>query len=629
MPESREPRADHQTGNKVRDMAAPPLLSLTDMRLCWGGDPLFEGVTCAVGVGDRLALVGRNGSGKSTLLKVMVGHVQADSGSLFQQPGASIAYLEQDPDLSGFDTLGDYARGELSEAEFYKVEMAMDSLEILPGITAQSASGGERRRAALAKVLAREPDLLLLDEPTNHLDINAIDWLESVLQTIRAGFVLISHDRAFLSALTRGTLWIDRGVTRRLDQGFSQFEAWRDRIFDAEDHARRKLEAKIRREEHWIVHGVSGRRKRNMRRVADLNALKQDRRTASKRPEAAAMALETGRRAGKIVVEAIGLGKRFGDRPIVDNFDIKIERRDRVAIVGPNGAGKTTLLNLLIGTLTPDQGCVKHGVNLEIAQFDQSKSALDPAKTLWSTLTDDTELGVKGSHDQVMVRGEPKHVIGYLRAFLFTEAQARGPVSALSGGERARLLLAKIMARHSNLLALDEPTNNLDMETLDLLQEAIADFDGAVLLVSHDRDFIDRIAAKTIVAPGDGQVTVYAGGYSDYKRQAALSAKGDKPISATTGRNEQKTYKARSEISARKLSYQDQRRLDALPEEIDQLLEEIKFIEQALGAPDFYQKDPAKFSKATTLLSDRREKLEAAEREWLALEEKREILAQA
>ncbi len=496
-------------------MPQPPLLTLNDVSLTFGGAPIFDGVSVAVGEGDRLALVGRNGSGKSTLLKIMAGLVAVDAGARFQKPGARVAYLPQDPDLAGYETLGDYAAGDLPEAERYKAEMAMEALEVRMDAAAASASGGERRRAALARTLADAPDLMLLDEPTNHLDIRAIGWLEETLAQARAGFVLISHDRAFLAALTRQTFWIDRGQVRRLDQGFSAFEDWRDKVFEEEDEKARKLDAKIRREEHWIVHGVSGRRKRNVRRVAALEALKSARTSAVHRPDAAAMALDSGKRAGKIAIEAKDVAKRFGDRPILEGFGVKIERTDRVAIVGPNGVGKTTLIKLLTGALEPDAGSVKLGANLELAVFDQTRSALEPEKSLWESLTDDKALGVKGSHDQILVRGRPKHVVGYLKEFLFSEAQARGPVSALSGGERARLLLAKIMARTSNLLVLAEPTNDLAIAPLDLLQEPLDDYDGALLLVSHDRDFIDRVATKTIAMEGDGRAQVFAGGWTD------------------------------------------------------------------------------------------------------------------
>ena len=581
-----------------------------------------------------MALVGRNGSGKSTLLKIMAGSVGPDRGERFAQPGARIVYLEQDPDLSAFASLGDVAAADLDPAERYKAEIAMEALEVREGVSPSAASGGERRRAALARALAAEPELLLLDEPTNHLDIRAIGWLEDWLKSAKTGFVLISHDRAFLSALTRSTLWIDRGQTRRIDRGFAYFEEWRDKTYEEEESAKRKLDAKIRREEHWIVHGVSGRRKRNIRRVAELAELRQTRRDLIRRRDAGAMALESGERSGKLVIEAKGISKSFegetGPRVIVKNFSIKIQRGDRVALVGPNGVGKTTLLRLLTGELAPDEGSVRLGANLESAIFDQSRAALKDDASLWESLTDDKLLGVKGSHDQILVRGKPKHVVGYLKEFHFSEAQARGPVSALSGGERARLLLAKIMARQSNLLILDEPTNDLDVETLDLLEELLAEYDGTLLLVSHDRDFIDRIATSTIAMEGDARAVEYAGGWSDYQTQKNLSAEdAAKPQQKPSPKSAAKPSSAeaapeKAPASAKKLTLGQEKRLKALPAEIARLEAEIAKLEEFLGTPDLYQKEPKKFQQATDLLVERQTKLAAAEEEWLELETLRE-----
>ncbi|MBX2856264.1 MAG: ABC-F family ATP-binding cassette domain-containing protein [Rhodobacteraceae bacterium] len=610
---------------------APPLLTLTDVALTWGGTPLFNGVTCAVGREDRAALVGRNGSGKSTLLKIMAGQVQMDKGERFAQPGARISYLPQDPDLSAYPTLGDYAAADLEEHERYKAEIAMEGLEVRAEADPASASGGERRRAALARLLADAPDLMLLDEPTNHLDISAIEYLESALSETKAGFVLISHDRAFLSKLTRSTLWIDRGQTRRLEQGFSAFEDWRDKVFEEEEAKAHKLDRQIKREEHWIIHGVSGRRKRNVRRVAELATLREQKRTAIARQGPAAMALESGQASGKLVIEAKEISKSFGDRQIVENFSLKIQRRDRVALVGPNGVGKTTLLKMLIGEMQPDQGSVRIGANLETAVFDQSRAQLNLEASLWATMTEDPDLGVKGAGDQIMVRGRPKHVVGYLKEFLFDERQARGPVAALSGGERARLLLAKIMARMSNLLVLDEPTNDLDIETLDLLQDLLADYDGTLLLVSHDRDFIDRVADTTIAMEGEGQAVAYAGGWSDYQVQKRLSTPGAaravKPLPAKSAPPKPSgTEPDETRTVGKKLSFKQERRLALLPEEIDRLIAEIGKLEEFLGQADLYAREPKKFHQANELLTGRREKLTAAEEEWMELEELRETL---
>ncbi|RMH50263.1 MAG: ABC transporter ATP-binding protein, partial [Alphaproteobacteria bacterium] len=501
-------------------MGAPPLLVLDDVTLGFGGRPLMDHVGLAVAPGERAALVGRNGSGKSTLMKVMAGLVEPDSGGRFLHPGTRVAYMAQDPDLSAHATLGDFVAAGLAEDERFRAAIALEGLGLDGAIPVAAASGGERRRAALAALIAAEPDLMLLDEPTNHLDIAAISWLEAHLAASRAALVVISHDRAFLSRLTTATLWLDRGRLRRLERGFSAFEAWRDQVHEEEARDAARLDRLIRAESRWAVEGISARRRRNMGRVRRLEALRAARRAAIARPGTAAMALEAGPVSGHLVVEAEGVSKRLGARVILRDFSIRITRGERVAVVGPNGAGKTTLLGILTGRIAPDSGRVRLGTGLRPAIFDQNRAALDPGLSLWQTLTGDPELAAGGS-DQVMVRGRPRHVIGYLRDFLFDEAQARGPVSALSGGEKARLLLARIMARESNLLILDEPTNDLDLETLDLLQELLSDYEGTVLLVSHDRDFIDRVASTTIELPGDGRATVYAGGFSDMQAQKA------------------------------------------------------------------------------------------------------------
>ena len=604
-------------------MARPPILSLKDISLTFGGDPLFSGVDLAAGEGDRLCLVGRNGSGKSTLLKIVAGQVRHDSGERFVQPGKHVAYLPQDPDLSGYATLLDYAAADVPD-ETYKAEMALEGLRLDGSLDPATASGGEKRRAALARLLAAEPDLMLLDEPTNHLDITAIEWLEDTLQTTRTGYILISHDRALMAKVTTATLWLDRGVVRRNERGFAAFEDWRDKIFDEEDTALHKLDRKIKREEHWIVHGVSGRRKRNVRRVGELADLREQRRSHLQRSGPAAMALESGSASGKLVIEAKDIAKGYGGRSLVSGFSTKIMRGDRVAFVGPNGTGKTTLLKMLTGDLTPDDGSIRHGANLSIATLDQRRD-LDGTKTLWETMTEDVILGVKGSNDQILVRGKPRHVIGYLKDFLFDEKQARGPVSALSGGERARLMLARIMARESNLLVLDEPTNDLDIETLDLLQDLLADYDGTLLLVSHDRDFIDRIATSTIAMEGDGQAIEYAGGYSDYRSQRGADT--PKTPERTAPGKSTKPTAPKPSPSAKKMSFKQTHRLENLPAEMEAMTAEIEKLEALLADPDLYARDPARFDKATRALTDRQGKLAAAEEEWLELEEMREALA--
>ena len=602
-------------------MARAPLLQVNEITLTFGGDPVFENMSLVVQPGDRLALVGRNGSGKSTLMKVMAGIVEPDSGEVVVGPGVSVGYMEQDPDLTGFETLGDFASHGLDPSEMYKVERAGEGLKFDPARPVSTASGGERRRAALARLMASEPELMLLDEPTNHLDIEAIRWLEDELKTTRAAFVIISHDRAFLRELTRATLWIDRGVVRRQEIGFGGFEAWRDQLWEEEDMQRHKLNRKIKAEARWAVEGISARRKRNQGRVRALQDLRAERASQINRQGTAAMALEAGPKSGRKVVEAVGITKAFGDKTILRPFDITIQRGDRIALVGPNGVGKTTLLNMLIGKEQPDSGTIKLGTNLEIALFDQARAQLDGDMSLWDSLTGDPEMRVSGKADQILVRGQPKHVVGYLKEFLFDEAQARAPVRSLSGGEKARLLLAKIMARSSNMLVLDEPTNDLDVETLDLMQELLSTYDGTVLLVSHDRDFLDRVAATTIAMEGDGKATVYAGGWTDYLEQrqqddfdqsvvakAKPGAKGEKPKAA----------------AQKGLSFTEKHRLEALPAEIARLEAEIAKLEELMSDPALYTDNPVKFQKATDALIERNEKLQDAEAEWLVLEEKAE-----
>ncbi|MDD9715449.1 ATP-binding cassette domain-containing protein [Dinoroseobacter sp. PD6] len=609
-------------------MARPPLLQLSDIRLGYGGDPVFAGLDLVIQPGDRVALVGRNGSGKSTLMKVMAGLVEPDTGQVIAAPGTSIGYMEQDPDLSGFPTLGDFARAALDPSESWRIDMAAEGLKLDLDIATDAASGGERRRAALARLLAEAPDLMLLDEPTNHLDIEAISWLEDHLTSTRAAFVLISHDRAFLSALTRATLWIDRGMVRRQERGFSDFEAWRDKTWEEEDLARHKLDRKIKAEARWAVEGISARRKRNQGRVRALGELRQQRADMIRRQGTADMALEAGRSSGKRVIEARGITKSFGDRTILRPFDLRVLRGDRIAFVGPNGAGKTTLLKMLTGEIAPDDGTVTLGTNLEIAVFDQRREGLDPDASLWENLTGDPEMRVSGQADQVMVRGTPRHVVGYLKDFLFTDDQARSPVRALSGGERARLLLARIMARESNLLVLDEPTNDLDIETLDLLQEILSDYPGTVLLVSHDRDFLDRVATTTIAMEGDGRATAYAGGWSDYRSQRAAGGGTSAPPPKSAGKPGPKSPTSNSDSirksNASGLSFTQRHRLDALPGEIDRLTAEIAKLEEFLATPDLYTREPAKFKKATEALVDRQATLAAAEEEWLDLESRAE-----
>ncbi|KJS42184.1 MAG: elongation factor 3 [Roseovarius sp. BRH_c41] len=604
-------------------MARAPLLQLTDISLTFGGEPVFHDLSLVVQPGDRVALVGRNGSGKSTLMKVMAGLVEPDRGVRVVTPGISVGYMEQEPDMVGFTTLGDYAASELDPAETYRVEMAGEGLKFDPARPVSTASGGERRRAALAKLMAEAPDLMLLDEPTNHLDIEAIAWLETELRETRKGFVLISHDRAFLRELTRATLWIDRGMTRRQEKGFEHFEVWRDKIWEDEDQQRHKLDRKIKSEGRWAVEGISARRKRNQGRVRALAELRAERSSQIRRQGTAAMALEAGPSSGRKVIEALDISKAYGDKLILDKFSIKILRGDRVAFVGPNGVGKTTLLKMLLKEIEPDAGTVSQGTNLMPAVFDQARAQLDPEMSLWESLTGDADMRVSGQADQVLVRGQPRHVVGYLKDFLFDERQVRAPVKSLSGGEKARLLLAKLMARESNLLVLDEPTNDLDIETLDLLQELLDDYDGTVLLVSHDRDFLDRVATKTIAMEGDGHATTYAGGWSDYRAQRLADVTEDSAKKAEKTDSKKPELKQKKPAATR-LSFTEKHRFEELPAMISRLGAEIGKLEGLLADPALFKREPIKFKKATEALTARQAALADAEEEWLALAERAE-----
>jgi ATP-binding cassette subfamily F protein uup len=604
-------------------MAQSPLLQISDIMLTYGGDPVFDGLSLNIQVGDRLALVGRNGSGKSTLMKVMAGLVEPDRGLRVASPGVTVGYMEQDPGMEGFATLGDYAASGLPPGEDWRVAAVAEGLRFDPERPVATASGGERRRAALAKLMAEGPELMLLDEPTNHLDIAAIQWLEAELAATRAGYVIISHDRAFLRRLARAVLWIDRGEVRRQEVGFEGFEAWRDKVWEDEDLQRHKLDRKIKAEGRWAVEGISARRKRNMGRVRALQAMRADRAAQIRRQGTAALALDAGPVSGKRVVVAEAIGKSYGDRVILQGFSLDVARGDRIAFVGPNGVGKTTLLRLLLGQEQPDTGVVRLGTNLSVAVFDQARAALDPEATLWDSLTADPEIGVSGRADQVMVRGVPRHVVGYLKDFLFAESQARAPVRSLSGGEKARLLLARLMARESNVLVLDEPTNDLDIETLDLLQDVLGEYDGTVLLVSHDRDFIDRVASTTVWLTGDGRATVFAGGWSDAIAQGAVVA-GEGRVEQVVAPVTAPVAKAEPARGGKGLSFTERHRLEALPGVIETLGAEIGKLATLLSDPDLFARDPVKFRKASSAMAERQDKLAAAEEEWLALAERAE-----
>jgi ATP-binding cassette subfamily F protein uup len=602
---------------------APPLLQLKDIALTFGGTPLLTAADLSVSPGERVSLVGRNGSGKSTLLKIAAGLVEPDRGTVFVQPGALIRYLPQEPDFGGFATTLAYAEAGLRpDANAHAARYLLEQLGLTGGEDPAQLSGGEARRAAIARVLAPEPDVLLLDEPTNHLDLTTIEWLERELDTRRSALVIISHDRRFLSTLSRSTVWLDRGITRRIERGFAHFEEWRDAVLAEEERDQHKLDRKIAAEEHWMRYGVTARRKRNMRRVGELQALRERRRTYRGTAGDAKITAGAAAPSGALVVEAKGIGKSFDGRPIVREFSTRIERGDRIGIVGPNGSGKTTLINMLTGALPPDEGTVKLGASLAVATLEQHRDSLDPNVTVAQALTG-------GSGDTVMVNGSPKHVIGYMKDFLFTSEQARTPLGKLSGGERGRLMLARALAKPSNLLVLDEPTNDLDMETLDVLEDMLADYPGTVLLISHDRDFLDRLVSGVIVPEGNGRWLEYAGGYSDMlaQRGADLTRQGAKPSEASKPPKQAEPTAAKPQPAKRRLMFKDKHALETLPKTIASLQTQMKELQAKLDDPSFYARDRAGFEKVTVALGELQQKINAAEEEWLELEILREELA--
>ncbi|NSY18932.1 ABC-F family ATP-binding cassette domain-containing protein [Neorhizobium sp. AL 9.2.2] len=599
---------------------APPILKLDDIVLTFGGTPLLNGAALQVEPGDRISLVGRNGSGKSTLMKIAAGMVEAQSGEVFRHPNATIRYLEQAPDFAGFKTVQAYAEAGLGPGDDpYRVTYLLEHLGLTGEEDPVRLSGGEARRAALVRVMAPEPDILMLDEPTNHLDLPTIEWLEDELRKTRSALVVISHDRRFLEKVSNATVWLDRGTSRRLSRGFGHFEAWRDQVLEEEEIEQHKLGKAIEREEHWMRYGVTARRKRNMRRVGELQSMRADYR-GHKGPQGSVQAsVAEGRESGKLVVEAENITKTY-DKPIVAPFSIRIHRGDRIGLVGPNGAGKTTLLKMLTGQLAPDGGWIKLGTNLEIATLDQKREDLDPADTLSHYLTD-------GRGETLLVNGEQRHVAGYMKDFLFQPEQIRTPIKNLSGGERARLMLARMLAKPSNLLILDEPTNDLDIETLDLLQEIVAGYAGTVILVSHDRDFLDRTVTSTIApvdpdAP-DGRWIEYAGGYTDMLQQrkgmADEKRRADKAEKAKTEGSAPGVTKAKG-----KLSFKQKFALENLPKEMAKAQDDIATSERKMADPKLFAKDPSAFSKLAAETAKLRDRVAKMEEEWLELEMLRE-----
>ena len=592
---------------------AAALLSLKDVHLTFGGTPLLEGAELFVGPGERIALVGRNGSGKSTLLKIASGAVEADKVERFVQPGVTVRYLPQEPDLSAYKTVLEYVEAGLAPGdEDYRAIYLLDQLGVAHDADPASLSGGEARRAALARTLAPEPDVLLLDEPTNHLDLPAIEWLQAELSSMKSAMLIISHDRRFLSDLTRSTIWLDRGVTRQTSRGFAHFEEWRDEILALEELEQHKLDRQIVREEHWVRYGVTARRKRNVRRMSELADLRQKRDDHRGPTGSVKLSVSDGRQSGAIVADIEEVSKAFGDKQIVSKFSTRIMRGDRIGIVGPNGAGKTTLIKMIIGELAPDSGKVKLGTKLEVATLDQKRAQLDPMTTLKDALTG-------GGGDNVVINGQARHVVGYMKDFLFLPEQANTAVGKLSGGERARVMIARSMSLPSNFLILDEPTNDLDLETLDLLQEMIADYDGTVLVVSHDREFLDRVVTSTIIADGDGVWTEYPGGYSDMVRMRGYGVTKPKGGVKTVKPKAPKTTSA-AKPSVKKLSFKHKHALDTLPGEIEQLEAEIVKLQAELADPNLYAQNAEKFQKLSDQLSQIQGKLDEKEEQWLEIE---------
>ena len=598
-----------------------PLVQLSEVCLGFGKHDIFKNIDLVLNKGARACLVGRNGSGKSTLLKLIAGKIAPDAGHVAVQKGIQISLMEQDPDLSSFPTLGDFAASKLSSNEIYKIEAISNGLKLNLRQEVKFASGGEIRRAALAKIIAETPDLMLLDEPTNHLDIESIQWLEDLLRNLKCGIVTISHDRAFLRAVSKTTLWLDRGILRRNEKNFADFEDWRDKTWAEEDTRNHKLKRRIKEESVWAVEGISARRKRNQGRLKALKELKLENDLQIKRQETAKMSFQSGEISGRKVLEAQSISKKIDGKPICGKFSVTISRGERIALVGANGVGKTTLLNILFRDLTPDEGTIKRGTNLSIANFDQDKGSLSMDASLQENLAGDPEIALPGRADQILVKGIPRHVAGYLKEFLFDPSALRAPVRSLSGGEKSRLILAKLMAKKSNLLLLDEPTNDLDIETLDLLQEILCDYDGTIILISHDRDFVEQVATRVLFFEGNGNIIDFTGGYRSYLNNRSV----DKSRKNT----DRKSVKSQTmmDLRAKKknvnLSFTDHHRLREIPREVERLELEIKKLEDFLSIDDLYLSDQKKFDKASTALAERKLKLDELMEEWLLLEDKK------
>jgi ATP-binding cassette subfamily F protein uup len=587
---------------------AAPILAYEDLGLVQGSGWLFRHLDLFVAPRDRLALIGRNGAGKTTLFKLLAGQIDADEGRRTVVPGSRIILLEQEPALTGFATLRDYATS--GDVTVHEVEAIADQIGIDLDRESATASGGERRRAAIARALALDPDVLLLDEPTNHLDLAAIEWLEDWLSRYRGAFIAISHDRTFLTRLTKSTIWLDRGAIKRKDIGFGGFDAWTDEVYAQEARNAERLDAKLKLEEHWLLRGVTARRARNEGRKAKLMEMRATRASMMGPPGTSKLSISTDDVRTKSVIRAEQVNKSFGDRTVIKDFTLRIQRGDRIGVVGSNGAGKSTLLKLLTGELAPDSGKVTLAKTLDAVIIDQQRSLMAPDKSVRDVLTQ--------GGDWIEVQGVKKHLIGYLKEFLFDPGVADAPIGSLSGGERSRLLLAREFARPSNLLVLDEPTNDLDLETLDLLQEVIADYDGTVLIVSHDRDFLDKTVTVTLGLDGSGKVDIVAGGYADWERQRQVRTVGRKAAA--------KPVTPEASKPRVKLTYKDQRDYDQLPKRIEALEAAIARDEAALMDGTLYSGDPKRFDALTAAVAAARAEKDAAEERWLQVAEMVEAL---
>ena len=590
-----------------------PILTIKNARLSFGLTPLFTGIDLNISRGDKICLVGRNGSGKSTLMKVICGQIEADTAEIFIQPGTKISYMPQEPDFGGFSTLREYILSGLDNnvaEQAYKADILIEYLEIMENQAPSASSGGELKKASLAKALVGEPDILLLDEPTNHLDISTIEKLEEIINKFKGAVVVISHDRMFLNHVSEKSFWLDRGILHSSNKGFLHFDEWQEQILEQEIIAQKYLNKKIEEETEWLHKGVTARRKRNQGRLRRLQQLRQERREQIKQIGSVNLEIDLSELRSRLVIEAKHIYKAYGSRELVKDFSIRVMKGNRLGIVGPNGAGKTTLIKLLTKKLAPDSGFVRIGKNLEEAYFDQNRMTLDPKKTLWKTLCNEG--------DHIWVRGRYRHVVAYLKDFLFKPDQAQCPVSALSGGEKNRLMLAVALARPSNFLVLDEPTNDLDMDTLDLLQEVLDEYQGTILIVSHDRDFMDKVATSLLYMKGDGTITEHVGSYSELLEklrgtpEKKLPNPGRKEVSNTSLSNQKN--------GVNKLSYKDKRLLEVLPDEIAVLEKRIAEIEQRLYTEtDLYSRAPEEFDNLTKELKTSREEKEQKENIWLEI----------